>query len=83
LKENLRAFKKLDGTWLLNNPECTFVKRRKESDRSVEDLNRDVKLNQGYGNIRHALGLAAAPNHNLIGQLFLKADGDVYNPIAV
>jgi len=61
LKENLRAFKKLDGAWVLNNPECTFVKRRKESDNSVEDLNRDVKLNQGYNNIRHALGINGTP----------------------
>lgn len=82
LKENLRAFKKLDGTWALNNPKCTFVKRRKESDKSVEDLNRDVKLNQGYGNIRHAIGLTAAPHHNLIGQLSIKVDGDNYNLIS-
>jgi hypothetical protein len=83
LKENLRAFKKLDGTWLLNNPECAFVKRRKESDKSIEDLNRDAKLNQGYSNIRHALSLPASPNHNLIGQLTTKGDGEVYPPITV
>lgn len=83
LKENLRAFKKLDGTWVLNNPECTFVKRRKESDKSVEDLNHDEKLNQGYKRIRHKLALAADPNHNLIGKLSLKGDGDVYNAITV
>jgi hypothetical protein len=83
LKENLRAFKKLDGSWVLSNPECTFIKRRKESDKSIDDLNRDAKLNQGYSNIRHALSLPASPNHNLIGQLTTKNDGEVYPPITV
>lgn len=60
LKENLRAFKKLDGTWVLTHPECTFIKRRKESDKSVENLNHNEKLNQGYKRIRYKLGLAPA-----------------------
>lgn len=83
LKENLRAFKKLDGTWVLNNPECRFLKRRKESDKSFEELNHSEKLNQGYKKIRHKLGLAAVTNHNLIGQLALKGDDEVFNPIVV
>lgn len=83
LKENLRAFKRLDGTWALNNPECVFVKRRKESDQTIEDLNRNAKLNHGHNNIRHRLGIADTPKVDIINNLSLKSAENEYSPIVI
>lgn len=58
LKEHLRGFKLLDGSWRLNNPECCFVKRKNISNGTNEELNIDDKLSGGYRNIRHALRIA-------------------------
>jgi hypothetical protein len=35
VKENLRAFRKLDGTWVLCEQDCKFVNRKKLSDEST------------------------------------------------
>ncbi|MBL7840163.1 MAG: AAA family ATPase [Cyclobacteriaceae bacterium] len=83
LKENLRAFKRLDGIWALNNPECVFVKRRKESDQTIEDLNRNAKLNHGHNNIRHRLGIADTPKVDIINNLSLKSAENEYSPIVI
>lgn len=65
LKEHLKALKKLDGVWELSNPECHFLARKKSSDGSVEDLKKDLKLNHGYSQIRHALQIQDKPANNL------------------
>ncbi|HWI93816.1 MAG TPA: hypothetical protein VNT20_21200, partial [Flavisolibacter sp.] len=65
LKEHLRAFKKLDSTWSLNNPECGFIARKRISDKHIDTFERNVKLNQGYNNIRHALQIDANPPNDL------------------
>jgi len=57
LKEYLTAFKLLDGSWKLSNPLCKFEKRKRVSDNVTEVLNRDIKLNQGFENIKHALNV--------------------------
>ncbi len=66
LKEKLSAFKKLDGSWVLTNPLCFFVKRKKLSDNSIEALEREMNLNQGYNQIRHAIGIKDTPVQNLL-----------------
>ncbi|GAA4204153.1 hypothetical protein GCM10022289_21570 [Pedobacter jeongneungensis] len=57
LLEYLKAFKLLDGTWQLSDPECMFLKRKKVSDDSIEDLNKKFKLKRGYDKIKHALNI--------------------------
>lgn len=66
LKENLRAFKKLDGTWVLCDQDCKFVKRKKLSDESIEELDREMTLKHGFSNIRHALGIKDNPVKDLL-----------------
>lgn len=65
-----------------SNEKTLFDKFKGISDSSIEDLNRDLKLNQGYGNIRHALALAPLPGYSLIGQLSTKGEGGIYNLIS-
>ncbi|RNL56139.1 hypothetical protein D7004_02640 [Pedobacter jejuensis] len=57
LKEYLTAFRLLDGSWKLSNPECKFEKRKRVSDNVTEVLDRNIKLNRGFENIKHALNV--------------------------
>lgn len=57
LKEYLTAFRLLDGSWKLSNPECKFEKRKRVSDNVTEVLDRNMKLNRGFENIKHALNV--------------------------
>ncbi|MBU2045538.1 MAG: ATP-binding protein, partial [Bacteroidetes bacterium] len=53
LKETLRAIKSLNGQWLLSNPSVNFLSREnKTKNLPKEALKSQVKLSQGYGNIR-------------------------------
>lgn len=66
LKENLCAFKKLDSTWVLNNPLCIFVGRKRIADDVTEQFSNEMNLNHGYDQIRHALGIKGNPGPNLL-----------------
>jgi energy-coupling factor transporter ATP-binding protein EcfA2 len=58
VKEIFRALQDLDSQWYLSNPECNFIDRRNVSlNSSKEDLGSLAKLEQGYTNIRHKLGV--------------------------
>lgn len=66
LKENLRAFKKLDGTWVICDPLCQFIIRKKISDNSIEAIAKDMSLKDGHRNIRHTLGITDASLNDLL-----------------
>ncbi len=55
LKENLRVFKLLNGTWMISNPNCDFIERVKLSDGTTDVVNAQIKLKQGHDKIRHFL----------------------------
>ena len=56
--ENFRAIKDIDGKYLFNNPDAEFIDRKNlTKDLEPETLNVKTKLNNGYSNIRHALGI--------------------------
>ena len=57
LKEHLRAFKKLDGNWILSNPQCAVVARKKISDGTVETFSDENKLKKLYDMARFSLGV--------------------------
>lgn len=71
LKEHLRAFKKLDGTWVLSNPQSEVVARRKISDGTIEPVSDSNKLRKNYDRIRHALGVKnSQPEKDLFDIVF-------------
>lgn len=55
LKEHLRAFKKLDGNWVLNNPQCEAVARKNLSNGNEEVISDSNKLTKIYDRIRYGL----------------------------
>lgn len=66
LKENLRAFKKLDGTWIICDPLCRFVKRKKLSDDSIEPIELEMTLKEGHRKIRFKLGITDLAANDLL-----------------
>ncbi|WP_312195475.1 ATP-binding protein [Epilithonimonas vandammei] len=58
LKETYRGIKDLDANWYLSNPKCHFLSKQNTTQNTAKvALGNDVKLGQGYGNIRYALGI--------------------------
>lgn len=58
LKETFRAMRDLNNQWYISNPESRFINRKNFSqNQPFQDLESTIKLEQGYGNIRHALGI--------------------------
>ncbi len=58
VKETFRALRDLNNQWFISNPESRFIKRKNVSqNQPFQDLESSLKLEQGYGNIRHALGI--------------------------
>lgn len=58
VKETFRALKDLNNQWYISNPESHFIKRKNVSlNQPFQDIESSIKLEQGYGNIRHALGI--------------------------
>ncbi len=58
VKETFRALRDLNNQWFISNPESRFIKRKNVSqNQPFQDLESSIKLEQGYGNIRHALGI--------------------------
>lgn len=58
VKETFRALRDLNNQWYISNPESRFIKRKNVSqNQPFQDLESSIKLEQGYGNIRHALGI--------------------------
>jgi predicted ATP-binding protein involved in virulence len=71
LKEHLRAFKKLDGTWVLSNPQCEVITRRKLSDGTVEAISDVNKLRKIYDRARFGLGIKnTQPEKDLFDIIF-------------
>jgi energy-coupling factor transporter ATP-binding protein EcfA2 len=57
-KETFRALRDLNNQWYISNPECHFISRKNVTKNlQLNDLGNTIKLEQGYGNIRHALGI--------------------------
>ncbi|CAG5074475.1 hypothetical protein DYBT9623_05162 [Dyadobacter sp. CECT 9623] len=66
LKETYRGIRDLDGTWHLSNPICHFISRANVTHNIAPiPLGSTVKLGQGYGNIRHALGIKIGEVDNI------------------
>lgn len=58
VKETFRALRDLNNQWYISNPESRFIKRKNVSqNQPFQDLDISIKLEQGYGNIRHTLGI--------------------------
>jgi len=58
VKETFRAMKDLNNQWYVSNPECYFINRKNLTKvLPVENLGSTERLEQGYGKIRHALGI--------------------------
>lgn len=56
LKEIYRGIKDLDGQWYLSNPNCHFLTKQNITQNTPKvALGTNVKLGQGYGNIRYTL----------------------------
>lgn len=67
LKDNLRLIKDLNGTWLINNPQCQFISRQNTTDAlALETFPSpyNAKLNSGYTTIRHVLGIRTEETDN-------------------
>lgn len=72
LTEHLRAFKKLDGKWVLDNPQCEVVARKKVSDGTIENKADNNKLRKIYDRARFALGFRSQPEKDLLDIIFTK-----------
>jgi energy-coupling factor transporter ATP-binding protein EcfA2 len=65
LKETFRAIKGLDGIWSISNPLCNFINKRNITrDNPKVNLGKEVKLFQGYSNIRYSLGIKTKETDN-------------------
>ncbi|GAB2613913.1 ATP-binding protein [Belliella aquatica] len=65
VKENFRAIKDLNNQWKISNPECHFISRKNiTKNLTTEVLGNNSKLESGYGNIRHALGIKTKVSDN-------------------
>lgn len=75
LKEHLCAFKKLDGTWCLNNPVCENTARKRISDRFKEGISdENNKLNKNYDRIRYQLNIKNSQEEKDLFEIIFTSD---------
>jgi hypothetical protein len=66
LKEIYRGIKDLDGSWHLSNPNCHFFSKQNTTQNTPKaPIVNNVKLSQGYGNVRHSLGIKTNQSDNI------------------